>query len=344
MKTALQGIGGLLLAVLLLFWVFHDKDPRALSAALRSAAWPMLALGATINLSHNVFRVLRWRWLLAPLRERVPFRPMFAAVILGYMTTWLVPGRIGELVRPALLSAKENLPLGPCLGTVVADRLLDGVAIVILFALGSLGAHFAEGSAGLAHEIRWTAWVALVVIVAGLAALIAVSTFGERLDGWLSRRWAPIRWTGRVALGLSRGADALRSPRRLLPILGHSLLAWITIGLGTWLGIRAVGVEIGFADVFVMLPLLALGVSLPTPGGVGGYHALMQFGLTSLFGIDPTIAASAGILMHLAIVIPILVLGPVLLYTERVSWSDLVATGRQVRALGHDERAVEASS
>ena len=51
------------------------------------------------------------------------------------------------------------------------------------------------------------------------------------------------------------------------------------IGFGTWIGIRSAGADVGFADILVMLPLLALGVSLPTPGGVGGYHALMQFGL-----------------------------------------------------------------
>jgi len=124
MKTALQGIGGLLLAALLLYWVLHDKDPQALSSALFRASWPALAAGAAINFAHNVFRVLRWRWLLDPVRADVPFRPMFAAVVLGYMTTWLIPGRIGEVVRPALLSAREDLPLGPCLGTVVADRLL----------------------------------------------------------------------------------------------------------------------------------------------------------------------------------------------------------------------------
>ena len=228
-------------------------------------------------------------------------------------------------------------------GTVVADRLLDGVAIVALFAVGSLSAHFTAGSAALAAEIRVTAVIALSVIVAALGVLVAISAFGERLDGWLSRRWAPVRWAGRAALGLSRGTDALRSPRRLAPIVLHSLLAWIAIGLGTWIGIRAAGADVGFADVLVMLPLLALGVALPTPGGVGGYHALMQFGLTSLFGIDPTIAAGAGILMHLAIVLPVLLAGSVLLHTEKVSWSDLVAAGRQVRALGNAESAVEAT-
>ena len=343
MKTALQGIGGLLLSVLLLYWVFHDKNPQALSAALMRASWPALALAALLNLAHNAFRVLRWGWLLDPVRPGVPFRPMFSAVILGFMTTLLVPGRVGELVRPALLSGREDLPLGPCLGTVVADRLLDGVAIVALFAVGSLNAHFVAGSAGLAGEIRVTAAVALAVIVTGLVLLVLMSTFAERLDGWLSRRVAPLRWGGRVALGLSRGVDALRSPRRLVPIVAYSLVVWLVIGLATWTGIRAAGANIGFSDTLVMLPLLALGVSLPTPGGVGGYHALMQFGLVSLFGVDPTVAAGAGILMHLAIVLPVLVLGAVLLYVDGVSLGDLVAAGKQVRAMGQAQHPIEAA-
>jgi len=343
MKTALQGIGGLLLAVFLLYWVFHDKDPQALSSALIRASWPALALGAFINLAHNVVRVYRWGLLLKPVRERIPFRPMFSAVVLGFMTTLIVPGRVGELVRPALLSAREDLPLGPCLGTVVADRLLDGVAIVALFAVGSLGAHFVAGSAALAGEIRVTAVIALIAMVVGLVGLVVISTLGPQLDAWLSRRSAPVRWAGRAALGLSRGADALRSPRRVVPIVAYSLVIWIMIGLGTWVGIRAAGANVGFADTLVMLPLLALGVSLPTPGGVGGYHALMQFGLVSLFGVDPTVAAGAGILMHLAIVVPVLVVGPTLLYTEKVSWSDLVAAGKQVRDLGTAETKLEAA-
>jgi hypothetical protein len=69
----------------------------------------------------------------------------------------------------------------------------------------------------------------------------------------------------------------------------------------------------------------------------------MQFGLVSLFGIDPTIAAGVGILLHLAIVLPVLVAGPILLRVEKVSWSDLVAAGRQVRELGHAHRPVEAA-
>lgn len=335
MKTALQGVGGLLLAALLLYLVFRHVDRREFADALAAVSWPALALGAAVNLGHNVFRVLRWRLLLAPVRPSVPLRPMFVAVILGYMTTWVLPGRVGELVRPALLSARENLPLGPCLGTVVADRLLDGVAIVVLFAAGTMSARFTSGSAGVAGDLRATAGFALVAVIVGLLILVAMSVWGAGAEAWLARRSPVVRWVGRVALGLSRGAEALRSPGRLIPILAHSLLAWTTIGIGTWVGIRAAGADVGFADVLVMLPLLALGVSLPTPGGVGGYNVAMQVGLTRLFGVPDSTAASAGLLMWVAIVVPILIAGPVLLYTEKLSFADLVAAGKQVRALGN---------
>jgi uncharacterized protein (TIRG00374 family) len=303
----------------------------------------MLVLGALINLGHNVFRVWRWRGLLAPVRRNVPFRPMFASVILGYMTTWLVPGRIGELVRPALLSAKEDVPLGPCVGTVVADRLLDGVAIVGLFAIGSLNASFSATAESLAGEIRLGAWIALAVIVVCLTGLIVVSTSGPRVDAWMSRRAKPIRWLGQAAIGLSQGVAALRSPRRIVPILFYSFAAWLTIALGTWIGMRAAGATVGFSESLVMLLPLALGVAIPTPGGVGGYHAAMKWGLSTLFGVGPAVAAGAGILMHLAIILPVLVLGPILLFTEKVSWSDMVAAAKQVRTMGHAPLAREAT-
>ena len=343
MKSALQLLFGLLIAVLLLTWVLHGIDPKDLRAALLRTSWATLVLGALINLSHNVFRVWRWRLLLAPVKPGLPFRPMFASVMLGYMTTWILPGRLGELVRPALLSSKEDVPLGPCVGTVVADRLLDGVAIVALFAIGSVNASFAATSTSLAGEIRVGAWIALAVILAGLVGLAAVSTSGPRVDAWLAARAASVRWAGQAALGLSRGSAALRSPRLLFPILAHSFAAWLTIALGTYLGVRAAGVAVGFSDVLVMLLPLALGVAIPTPGGVGGYHAAMTFSLSTLFGADHTTAVGAGIVMHLAIVIPVLVLGPILLFTEKVSWTNLVTAAKQVKAMGDVPAALEAA-
>lgn len=338
MKTVLQGVVGLVLAALLLYWVFHDKDPAALASAVERASLVGLTAGALLNFGHNHFRVLRWRWLLDPVQPAVPYRPMFSAVVLGYMTTWLIPGRVGELVRPALLSVKEGVPLGPCMGTVIADRMLDGIAILILFVVGSRTAAFAPGSQALAADIQTTALVLLGVILAGLAVLVAVSAWGGGLERRLEGAWRPVRWMGRAGLALAQGISALRTPRRLFWIVLHSLLAWGTIAFGTWLGVRAAGAGIGFPAILVMLPILALGVAIPTPGGVGGYHAAMFAGLTQLFAVDANVAAGAALLMHLAIVLPVLVAGPILLYTEKVSLRDLVVAAKQVASLGSATR------
>lgn len=334
MKAVLQGVIGLLIAGLLLYWVLRGIKPSDLAAALARTSWSLLALGAAINLSHNVFRVWRWRWLLDPVKPGVRFRPMFVSVILGYMTTWVLPGRLGELVRPALLSTRENVPLGPCVGTVLADRLLDGVALVALFAIGSLSASFSAASAAVAQDIRVWSWIALGVIVVGLAGLAVVSGSGPRTDAWLSRQGAAVRWAGQAMLGLSRGAAAMRSWRRVIPILAHSLAAWLTIGVGTWIGVRAAGAAVSFSDVLVMLLPLALGVAIPTPGGVGGYHAAMTFSLTTLFGVDPAVAVGAGIVMHIGIVVPVLVLGTILLFTEKISWTHLIEAAKRIKSMG----------
>jgi len=204
------------------------------------------------------------------------------------------------------------------------------------------------------HRNRWqSGWRVATHVVPPLAVLwfmtgaLPAATASPGAFGALGLAVAALVVAQAAVVGLQVvGRHVLHQPIPWTEEVARLLLGWLMC-VGGILALRHAQhprvTAVGFADVLVMLPLLALGVSLPTPGGVGGYHALMQFGLTALFGVDPTVAAGAGILMHLAIVLPVLVLGPVLLYTEKVSWSDLVAAGRKVRALGHAERAVEAA-
>jgi uncharacterized membrane protein YbhN (UPF0104 family) len=334
MKQVVQLIAGGVLAAALLAWVLHDKDPEALGAAVAQASIAGLALGAALNFGHNVLRVWRWGLLLAPVRRAVPFRPMFTAVVVGYLTTWLVPGRLGELVRPLLLSGREGLPFGPCLGTVVADRILDGVAIVVLFAAGLALAPLQGAAAVHAAGIRTTATTVAIVLACGLGGLLVASANAARLTSWIAGLPGPLRWIGNVATGLARGVDALRDPKLFLVIAAQSVAAWIMIAAGTWVGIRASGADVPFSAALVLLPLLALGVALPTPGGAGGYHLAMAWGLTTLFAVAPETAAGAGILMHLAVVIPVLIVGPLLLRADGIAWKDLISAARQARGIG----------
>ena len=334
-KAILKQAGGAVLALLLIAWVLHESDPARIWEQLKRASWVGLLGAAALNLGHNVFRVWRWRALLEPERAGIPFRPMFSAVMLGYMTSWVIPGRLGELVRPALLAGRENLPLGACLGSVVADRLLDGLAVLALFALGMQVAPLQGEAMSLIPGLRTGALVLVALVGAVVATLAAVASFEHRAGALLARR-GPLGWVARFAVAVSRGVRALRRPRLLLRVGLQSTLAWGAIVVASWIGIRSCGADIGLWDTMILMPLLVLGISVPTPGGAGGYHAAMTFGLTRLFGVDPAVAVGAGFLMHALVVVPTIGLGLVLLTLDRLPFGDLVRAARQIRELGSE--------
>jgi uncharacterized membrane protein YbhN (UPF0104 family) len=325
--------GGLLLTILLLLWVFRGVDAPTVLRQIGSASLLCVVGCAALNFGHCAFRVWRWQALLAPTRPHVAFRSAFVAVVLGYLTTWVVPGRLGELVRPLLLSTRDDVPLGPCLGTVVVDRLLDGATIAALFAVGSFFTPLAGPAAEHASLLR-TGSLALVGVAAGgLAAMVTVTWLARRGGSWL-RGWpGVVRWLGRTATEISLGATALRRPRLAARVAVHSLAAWLAIAGGTWLGVRAVGIDLAFGAVLVILPMLALGVAVPTPGGAGGYHGAMKLGLLA-FGVGEAAAVGAALVVHAVITVPILLVGVALLWTENISWREIRASADAMRRLG----------
>jgi len=326
---------GLVLAAILMFWVFRGTDPGTLWGEIRQASIPGLILGGLLNFGHNIFRVFRWQILLAPLKRGIGFRGMFAAVIVGYMTTWVVPGRLGELVRPMLVSAREGIALGPAVGSVVADRVLDLVSVALVFALGLWVTPLPGEAVGHATLMKTAAVLLTIAGVGLLVSMVVMSVYGDRLGPWFSRRGRVLRWLGRALVSLAHGAGALRSLRATLAALVLGLAAWLTIVLGTWICIRSAGADVSFGAVMVILPMLVLGVAVPTPGGAGSYHGAMKAGLV-LFGVPAVSAVSAGLLTHVVITIPIIVVGVAMLWTENISWSDLVSGARQFRHLGSE--------
>lgn len=333
-RTGIKVLAGLLLAGLLMAWVLRGSDPHEIWQQFRRASVAGLILAGLLGLSHNVFRVWRWGVLLHPVRPGLPFRPMFHAVILGYLTTWTIPGRLGELVRPVLLSAREKVPLGPCMGSVLADRLLDGMAVALLFGVGTAITPLQGQAQSHAGWIRGAALVLIALVSAPLVLLILAGSLRERSERWIQSRGRALAWLWRSVLAFSQGTDALKRPGLLVRAALHTLGAWLLITVGTWVGVLACGVWISLGAMMVIMPLLALGIALPTPAGAGGYHAAMTFGLTQLFAVDEPLAIGASFLVHASSVLPVIVLGGVLLLVEGLSLPELLRAAGEVRKLG----------
>jgi uncharacterized membrane protein YbhN (UPF0104 family) len=113
----------------------------------------------------------------------------------------------------------------------------------------------------------------------------------------------------RLAKTFAEGFAVVRSPQRLVAAMAWSMVLWLSIAAGLWAGAAAFGIEMSFTGGWLMLVPLVVGVAVPTPGGVGGFHEAFRLGATSFFGADNDVAVGAAIVLHAISVVPVTLAG-----------------------------------
>ncbi len=329
LRRLLPTAAGILLAAALLWWVLRQTPLESVAGALGEVRFGLLLPAAAIHLSNILVRVRRWRTLLRPVAPEVSGSALLDATVIGFAATVVFPGRVGELVRPAVLSWRDEVPLGPAVGSVVAERLLDGCIILLLFAAGLPFAQLGGEADRQESWIRATS-VGLAVLFGLLAILLLLGLAARpKLEVWSARGPRAARWALRGLLAVLQGSAALIRPRLLPRLILETLAVWLLISAGLWLAIRACGPQLAFGELLFLLPLISLGVALPTPGGTGGYHAAVTFGLSRLLGAPEALAVSAALVTHLMLVIPPLLWGTLTLVRRRLALGELVERARQ---------------
>lgn len=340
----MRGQGGrllvrILLAAALLALFFRGIDWSALGQALRGAR--ALPLAGLVLVTLAVYAVRAWRWgdLLAPL-GRVGYADLFSATMVGFASGLLVP-RAGELLRPWLVSRRHPIPTSAGFATIILERLIDLITVLALFALYL----FVLPTPAAQVEGRLTDLVTLGGAVTGagalavLAFLLALHANAERVVGAVERLLARApRWLaeplGRILHAFSAGLAVLRAPFPHLAKIGvQSLVVWLLIALGFHLNHRAFGIDLPFHATFLLVAFLVVGVAIPTPGMVGGFHAFYLIALSQVFGVDRTVAAAAGIAAHALSNLPILVFGLALLGREGLSLGRVAEVTRDEQKL-----------
>lgn len=346
MKRTLQLLFGLLLAAALIWFTFRGVDLAELRgrlASLTAGHYLILVAGMSMGVVHVLVRAIRWRTLLEPVRSRIPLYPLFATTALGYAFSLIGTRAGGEILRPALLGLREKTPISAGLGTIAVERLLDLVALVMLAAVALLlpfSMTGLEAREGVLTALRGAGGISFLGAIVLLVLLALAASRRESLEAWTRRRSEA--GGGRIAgafvgfLGrLLQGAEALRSRRLLVSSALQSIGVWLVVGLGVWLMLLGCGIswrEVPFPGVFILLPALAFGIGLPTPGGVGSYHLVMKATLEGLFGVDANDAAAASLLHHAATWLPLVLLAGVLMVREGLGVADLSRSVREAMA------------
>jgi len=303
------------LAVGLLAVFLRNADLGRVWASVTAARPDFLLLALALTCGTFIVRAERWQYLLAPL-GKTRFSTVFRTTVIGFAASAVLPARAGEVIRPYLLARREGLSATAAFATIIVERILDLVAVLLLMAAFLIwfdpGLESRNSSAF--EAVRFGGLVMAPVAIGMLVVMFFMAGHPERLHAWVLKAEAilPARiaaMIARFAQTFAEGFAVVRSPGRLVAAMAWSIVLWIAIASGIWSVSVAFGIAMPFTGAWLMLGPLVVGVAVPTPGGVGGFHEAYRFGATAFFGTNNDIAVGAAIVLHAISIGPVILVG-----------------------------------
>jgi glycosyltransferase 2 family protein len=349
MRSRLRAALVVLLTIGLLAYFLRGADLRGVWTATRDARASLLLAGVVVTLMTYALRAFRWQYLLAPIGP-TRFGTAFRTTMIGFAASFLLPARPGEFLRPYLLAKREGLPPTAAFATIVVERLLDLITVLLLFGVFVV----LVDPTTLAADPATYARVKAGGLLAAAGSLVGVVIFfvlagrPERLGAWALKieRVLPANLAHTVARLVESFAQGLAIMRRPAHLAGSLLLSfplWLSIALGIWLSSHAFGMTFSYLGAFLVMTLLVVGVAVPTPGQVGGFHTAYKIAVVTFFGVKDATAVGAAIVLHAISFVPVTLLGLGFMAREGLSLGRM----REMAAEGKTEdgsRKAEAAS
>src|SRR5215471_1258601 len=295
-------------------------------------------LGIAFTYIAYFMRAVRWRIFLRPVKKTTS-AALVAPTLIGFTGVALL-GRLGEMIRPYLISRKLGLPFSSQLAVWTVERIFDfgGFAVLLICAIFfSPSLHSLEY-----YEDFRKGGLLLVAFVAGLAvAAWIISVKGESVAGWIERRSAhPGTGLGHKIAARIRefggGLNTIHGFSEFVQLAAVSIGMWFLIALAYHQVIDAYGPlleSVVLPRVFFLMFASMLGSLVQLPGVGGG----SQFGtittLQRVFDIHPEVAASCGILLWIVTFMTVIPTGLVLAHRERLSLRKLSAESQAEQGL-----------
>jgi len=329
----------LIITAVLLYFFLRKVDWHDFIANVTDVNPWFFALLIILAPLHLFTRAFRWRYLIKPEKEHPRFYNLFAGNAVGFTVTLVLPGRLGEIVKPLYLAKKENIRKGFALGTVVVERIFDMLTMCFLLGVFLITRPFSSYtnlSEGTLKTLRFWGVIGMAFALGLLLIVLGLHFFKDRTLRFINffLRPLPARWRAKIGELMEefiQGLKFFHSFGNLLIFLGLSLVVWLLMVFYYWIFVLAYKTSVPFTLVFPYVFLTMVGASIPTPGMVGGYDYFSKLGITSLYGIAASKAAGMTLVIHTIQVVMTVLIGYVILMKERLSLFQLRKLGEDVR-------------
>jgi uncharacterized protein (TIRG00374 family) len=312
---------GLLVSAAALVLALLGIDIRQVVETLAQADYIYLIPACGALLAYLSARSIRWRILLG---ADVTLAEAFWVGNIGYLVSNVLPFRLGDPARAVAIGLGGKVKVSAALSTVVVERVLDMVMVVLLLA----------ATLPFVGEIGWLRDAGLLAGAAALVALVVLIVLALRPD-WVRRlvHWGLARvprldherWVG-VLDGFMDGLAALRSAWRAVGLLAWSIVSWVFVVAFYYAMLWAFLDRPSLVEGGFLSCAIGLGMAVPAaPGAMGVFHSVARYALELPFGVPEERAVAVAFASHAVQYIAMCVLGLIGLARQNLSLGRLQA-------------------
>lgn len=309
LKKILKIVMSVVLGGFILYWVYSDFDfEQAVSVLCNHTRWDWMLLSLFFGVMSHVLRGWRWKQTLEPLGVHPHSSDCVDAIFVSYAANLVLP-RVGEVSRCGVLMRYDEVPFSKSLGTVVTERLIDMLCVLLITGITFLlqmpvFLDFFQQTGtkipSLLHLVTspwfYVALFSIIGVIVLVYYLLRMLSFFEKVKG--------------VVLNVWEGIVSLRNVRRVPLFVFYTLFIWVCYFLHFYLTLFCFSFteHLGLAAGLVMFVGGTFAVIVPTPNGAGPWHFAV-ITMMMLYGVKAADAATFALIVHGIQTLLVIVLG-----------------------------------
>lgn len=319
---------GIIIMVVCLVLAFNGIQFGDLLASFAQMNWAWLPILVAVFLVSYAGRAFRWQALFAPYKPG--WWRVFGTLSIGYFLSNITPARLGDLVRPYLLGTLEKIPVARAYSTLVIERALDGLTVVLLLLLllpfiPHLDQQYVN------------AGIVLGVTGVGLFVVLAIISLRPELGvNFLRKLASPFKFLDREGLwqfigNLIDGFSVVRSPRPIALAGFWSLEVWLVASFLAWLTMFSLGINnLPFTAGILIQVATGLAVTFAaSPGQLGVFHLVAKYVLITLYNVPPAQALAYAFILHGISYLMLTLLGLISMWREGLDLAKIQEMSKQ---------------
>lgn len=321
LKQTIQAIVFLVLAILLLWISFRGIDLRKLWEVLRKAHYWWLLPAVAFSMLSFFIRARRWTLLIEPLGYKPGLINAYHAVVTGYFANMIFP-RLGEVSKCAALGKKENIPFDRLVGTMLVERTIDILTVLLILGLtlvagstttGSFLSEnvFAPAEQKLSSSLGSATLITVIVAFLAVTAVVMFFMLRNRLTAYplFSRLYS-------FSDGLIAGLKSIARLRRKWEFVILTVMLWISYFFMSYFPLLCLDstADLGIGAAMFILVIGSFGMAAPVQSGLGAYHWIVSRGMLVAYAIPLEEGLAYATLEHESQMILIAITGAISLF------------------------------